>query len=236
MKILTRNLLAELLLESFEDRIAAMALHCLASCCRTDQRTLWPVTIERLLIGVSAEDHEAVLASLQEHPFLAWSANARSARVSPAPAFADDWQIIADKLTRFSAALREWSADQNDTLRQHALRKGALLFNHHLFFEVHEVLEAQWLQETGREKLFFQGLIQVAVAFYHLENANLRGAQMLLQDGMAKLFPYRPAFLGVELQKFLTQLAVCRAELMQVGANANPRFHKHQIPSVRFIE
>ena len=193
------------------------------------------MTIERLLIGASAENHEAVLVSLQEHPFLAWSANAQPAHVSPAPAFVEDWQVIADKLTRFSTALQEWSPNKNDTPRQQALRKGALLFNHHLFFEVHEVLEAQWLQETGQEKLFLQGLIQIAVAFYHLENANLRGAQMLLQDGMAKLSPYRPAFLGVELQEFLTRLAVCREEIRCLGEKINLRSYQHQIPSMRFL-
>lgn len=235
MKITTRNLLAEMLLEALEDRIAATALHCLASCYHSTKQTPRSVTAKRLLEPAPASDREAVLAWLQANPLLAWSSDEQSEQGSLAPAFADEWKEIADKLTRFSTALQEWSLDHTDAPRQQSLKKGALLFNHQLFFEVHEVLEARWLQETGQEKLFLQGLIQIAVAFYHLENANLRGAQMLLQDGMAKLSPYRPAFLGVELQEFLTRLEACREEILCLGEKINSRSYQHQIPSMRFI-
>lgn len=235
MKIATRNLLAELLLEALDDHISATTIQCLASWWRSSQETPLSITVEWLLEHASASDHEAILAKLEVNPLLTGSGREQLEQWSLASAFAEEWQEIANKLTRFSTTLQEWSPGHNDTPRQHALKKGVLLFNHQLFFEVHEVLEAQWLQETGQEKIFLQGLIQIAVAFYHLENANLHGAQMLLQDGMAKLSPYRPAFLGIEVQEFLAQLEVCREEIRRLKDKPNPRFYKRQIPSMRLI-
>jgi len=235
MKIATRNHLAEMALKAFDDRIAATALHCLASCYRSLRQEPQPVTIDKLLAHAPVEDSKAVLAKLREHPLLTWSVHEQVERVTPVSAFVDEWQVVTDKLVRFSTVLQEWSPNLNDTPRQQALRKGVLLFNHHLFFEVHEVLEAQWLQETGQEKLFLQGLIQIAVAFYHLENVNFHGAQMLLQDGIAKLSPYRPVFLGIELQEFLSRLAVCQEEIVRLGERGSPQFFERQPPPLRFL-
>lgn len=67
------------------------------------------------------------------------------------------------------------------------VREGVALFNGGQFFECHEVLEQAWLSAQGAEKLFLQGLIQVAVAFYHLRRGNFPGAERLLGAGIEKL-------------------------------------------------
>ncbi len=141
---------------------------------------------------------------------------------------------VTDKLTRYSAALEEWRPDPRHSARDTALSKAALLFNHHLFFEVHEVLEAQWREERDPARLFLQGLIQIAVAFHHLERRNFRGAVALLHDGLEKLMPHRPAFLGVELQEFVTQLIACHNELYRLGPEACEQFQRTWIPRLRF--
>jgi hypothetical protein len=70
---------------------------------------------------------------------------------------------------------------------QDLLREGVALFNRGDFFECHEVLEAAWLQSAGEQKRFLQGLIQVAVAFYHLRRKNFAGAERLLRAAIEKL-------------------------------------------------
>jgi predicted metal-dependent hydrolase len=67
------------------------------------------------------------------------------------------------------------------------LREGVELFNRGEFFECHEVLEAAWLEAAGAEKKFLQGLIQVAVSFYHLRRGNFPGSSRLLRAGLEKL-------------------------------------------------
>jgi predicted metal-dependent hydrolase len=61
------------------------------------------------------------------------------------------------------------------------------LFNAGDYFEAHEVLEAQWLLETGERKLFLQGLIQLAAAMIKWREANWRGAKRLIQAASEKL-------------------------------------------------
>lgn len=74
------------------------------------------------------------------------------------------------------------SVAQKDRLRAALAR-----FNGGEFFECHEILEAAWLEASGEDKMFLQGLIQVAVSFYHLRRQNLAGASRLLRAGLEKL-------------------------------------------------
>ena len=57
-----------------------------------------------------------------------------------------------------------------------ALDKGVSEFNEGYFFECHDTLEDLWTGLRGPSRDFFQGLIQVSVAFYHLTSRNLAGA------------------------------------------------------------
>jgi uncharacterized protein len=66
-------------------------------------------------------------------------------------------------------------------------RIGIELFNAGRFFEAHEAWEEIWLKESGPEKTYLQGLIQLAAAFHHGQRANSRGAKSLLAAGLAKL-------------------------------------------------
>ena len=101
---------------------------------------------------------------------------------------------------------------------------------------MHEVLEAQWKQEAGDPKVFLQGLIQVAVALYHLENQNWRGALVLLKEGLEKLLPYRPRFLGVELETFTAKLEACYQELRRLEPERINDFIWQHIPRMRWNE
>ncbi|MBI3557333.1 MAG: DUF309 domain-containing protein [Deltaproteobacteria bacterium] len=60
--------------------------------------------------------------------------------------------------------------------RTELLKQGCELFNEEEFFEAHEVWEELWLVEHGRDRVFVQGLIQVAAHFVHLRKGNWSGA------------------------------------------------------------
>lgn len=83
-----------------------------------------------------------------------------------------------------------------------ALCSAAVLFDLGLHFEVHEILEADWMRAAGALRTFLQGVIQVAVGLHHLANANFRGAASLLAEGAARLRPFRPSAWGTELSRF----------------------------------
>jgi predicted metal-dependent hydrolase len=78
--------------------------------------------------------------------------------------------------------------------------RGLEAFNSSHFFEAHELWEEVWLETPEPEKLFLQGLIQVAAAFHHYSRSNLKGTRNLLQAGLVKLdrFPETHGGLAVE--------------------------------------
>ncbi len=67
------------------------------------------------------------------------------------------------------------------------LVKGIHDFNQGQFFQCHETLEKLWKNQSGTERNLTQGLIQIAVAYYHLLNGNQAGANKLLKSGMKYL-------------------------------------------------
>ena len=85
-------------------------------------------------------------------------------------------------------------------------RRGLDCFNQQRFFTCHELLEEIWLEEPEEEKLFYQGLIQLAAAFHHYQRSNLTGMESLLCAGVEKLCRYPPSYLGVDLAALLAAL------------------------------
>jgi predicted metal-dependent hydrolase len=79
------------------------------------------------------------------------------------------------------------------------LAEGMAQFNQGLFFECHDTLEDVWTGVRGPSRDFFQGLIQVAVGFYHLGNDNRGGAATMLRRGLGRLAKYPGGYGGVEL-------------------------------------
>jgi len=65
--------------------------------------------------------------------------------------------------------------------------EGIDLFNQGRFFECHEAWEEVWKRSAGAEKLFYQGIIQAAVAILHAQRGNLEGAASLHEKARAKL-------------------------------------------------
>jgi hypothetical protein len=112
------------------------------------------------------------------------------------------------------------------------IEQAAHLFREGLYFEVHEVLEAVWLNEQGPVRDFLQGVIQVAAGFHHLENRNLSGALSLLLGGTAKARRARPDRFGPEWEEFLARTEACRRAIESLGADAFNRFDRRMIPSM----
>jgi predicted metal-dependent hydrolase len=91
---------------------------------------------------------------------------------------------------------------------------GITCFNRRAFFEAHEVWEEIWREEQGPARRFYQGLIQLAVCLHHFGNGNTRGARKLCLSGCGYLQPYRPAYLGLDLERLLGDMEACCRELL----------------------
>jgi len=86
--------------------------------------------------------------------------------------------------------------------------RGIRLFNAQKFFQAHEVWEELWLAETGQEKTFLQGLIQLAAAFHHYSRGNQRGAKSLLARSLDKLARFPRSYRGLDLATLLSEADV----------------------------
>ncbi|WP_375469426.1 DUF309 domain-containing protein [uncultured Nostoc sp.] len=95
--------------------------------------------------------------------------------------------------------------------------QGVEQFNSGEFYACHDTLEALWIEAGEPEKTFYQGILQIAVALYHLENRNWRGAVILLGEGSNRLRRYPSSYSGVDVDELLSQSAVLLTTLQQIG-------------------
>lgn len=83
-------------------------------------------------------------------------------------------------------------------------------FNQGEFYTCHDTLEALWIEASDPPRSLYQGILQIAVACYHLSNRNVRGAIILLGEGINRLRPYQPDYAGLDI----TQLMIDSGELL----------------------
>jgi len=79
------------------------------------------------------------------------------------------------------------------------IERGFAEFNSGKFFECHDTLEDVWRGIRGPSRDFFQGLIQISVAFYHLRNGNLTGSRSQLEKALENLSDYGDSYAGMDL-------------------------------------
>ncbi|MGB3694553.1 MAG: DUF309 domain-containing protein [Spirulinaceae cyanobacterium] len=78
-------------------------------------------------------------------------------------------------------------------------------FNGQEFYACHDTLEALWMDSSEPLKKFYQGILQIAVACYHLSNHNWRGAVILLGEGVRRISDYQPLYEGIDTSNLLDQ-------------------------------
>jgi predicted metal-dependent hydrolase len=107
------------------------------------------------------------------------------------------------------------NAHEKDRLFQ----KGLESFNSGHFYDAHEHWEEVWLETPNPEKIFLQGLIQVAAAYHHYSRANCLGTKNLLLAGVLKLDRFPEEHWGLEIEPLR---AAVRRWLLALEAGENP--------------
>ncbi len=90
--------------------------------------------------------------------------------------------------------------------------QGINQFNDREYYACHDTLEALWMDSINPDKKFYQGVLQIAVACYHLHNCNWRGAVTLLGEGVGRLPYYQPVYAGIDVAKLIRD----SSELLQI--------------------
>lgn len=88
-------------------------------------------------------------------------------------------------------------------------------FNCKDFFECHEILEDIWFESRDDgSRDFYQGLLHIAVAFYHLnKNNNIKGAMLQLEKASGRLMSYPKNYNDIDTEKLLKQVSVINKNL-----------------------
>src|SRR5579885_1700545 len=105
---------------------------------------------------------------------------------------------------------------QHQTLE---LMAGIEQFNSGEFYQCHETLEKLWLHYPTPDREVIQGIIQIAVGYYHLSRANQAGGLKLLKRGVQRLQKFAPAHFGIDLDSFIAKVS---KEITRTEAHAEP--------------
>ena len=81
--------------------------------------------------------------------------------------------------------------------------QGVEEFNQQNFYACHDILEAIWIDAEEIDKKFYQGILQIAVACYHLGNYNSNGAVILLGEGISRLTSYQPVYHSIDVTELI---------------------------------
>ena len=102
--------------------------------------------------------------------------------------------------------------------------QGVAAFNGQQFYQCHDLLEAIWMESTESEKNFYQGILQIAVACYHLGNGNWRGTVILLGEGIRRLADFQPIYQDIDVSQLRQDSYVLLAELQPMSAQQFAKF------------
>lgn len=108
-------------------------------------------------------------------------------------------------------------------------------FNAREFYACHDTLEALWIEAIEPRRTFYQGILQIAVAHYHLLNRNWRGAVILMGEGLSRLDYYCPDYLGVDVDALMHASRDNLVSLQSLGAERIAEFASDRIPRVLLL-
>ena len=80
---------------------------------------------------------------------------------------------------------------------------GIILFNDKKYYDAHESWEELWTEYKLDDDIFIQGLIQLAVAFFHITNLNLKGSRNLFIKCLPKLKNFPPNHRNLNLSEII---------------------------------
>ncbi len=96
-------------------------------------------------------------------------------------------------------------------------------FNQQLYYEAHDVLEEVWLPIRGQEQAkFYQGLIQTAGGFVHLQKERLGPAGRLFALALANFEDYPKRHAGIDLDAIRKLCRDTRQAILDSGESVNP--------------
>jgi predicted metal-dependent hydrolase len=115
------------------------------------------------------------------------------------------------------------------------LLEGVAQFNRGEFFEQHETLEILWRAEGRPIRRLYQGILQIGVAFHHLQRRNYHGTVYMLTRGSMYLRPFAPVCQTVDVRSLLDAAARAHRLVEALGPARLDEFDWTLVPRVTFV-
>jgi uncharacterized protein len=103
--------------------------------------------------------------------------------------------------------------------------KGLEYFNEGKFFEAHEELETAWRREKGPIRELYRGILQVGVAYLHIQRGNYEGARKMLLRCRQWLDPFPDECCGVNLARLRQDFERVENQLKSLESGAPVHFN-----------
>lgn len=113
-------------------------------------------------------------------------------------------------------------------------RKGLDLFNAREYFEAHEELELAWREEPGPVRELYRGILQIAVAYYHILRGNYRGAMKMFLRSRTWLAPFPDSCRGVDLKQFREDFRKVENALREGGPKKLPALDRGLLKPIHY--
>ncbi len=110
--------------------------------------------------------------------------------------------------------------------------KGFQEFNHGKYFEQHETLEGAWMAEKRPVRDLYQGILQVGLSCYHVEQGNWRGAVKMLRRGLPRLARLPDVCQGVQVKALREAGEAMLTELLRLGPDRLHEFDQRRFPRI----
>lgn len=114
------------------------------------------------------------------------------------------------------------------------VRRGLEEFNRGEYFEQHELLEQAWMAETRPIREMYQGILQVGLAFFQIQEGNWAGAVKMFRRGLPRLRDLPDVCQGVRLAEFRREAETIHAEITELGPQRIGEFDLSRFPQIEF--
>lgn len=111
--------------------------------------------------------------------------------------------------------------------------EGVARFNAGQFYKQHDVFEQHWMEDKRPIRALYQGILQVGVAFHHVERGNYRGAIKMLRRGLLHLRPLPPVCQTLDVAGLRSAARSLHDELVVLGPDRMDQFDLSRLRAIK---
>lgn len=114
--------------------------------------------------------------------------------------------------------------------------EGLRLFNEGKYFEAHEALEIAWLEEQGKVRELYRGILQIAVVYLHVTRRNYNGVIKVYGRSQRWLKDWPEVCRGIDVGQLQRDAKTVVNEINRLGMENISQFDNSLLKPVPWTE